>query len=333
MPHHEILDSSNPQNVFLGVKDMVLENAAIEAEKSKWVETEINLAEDVLNFPKMAQNEQTYIKHILSFSVVSDMLVNANLLERFLVEVMEPSARKFLLFQATQEEVHNRTYGLMLNAICSDRAERDMLIDPERNYPAINNKIQWVRKWITSDAPFEQRLIAFVIVEGIFFSSLFCGFYWLRYKKSVLPGLIQANEFISRDETMHWQYTVMMLMRCPKSRLPAIVDVYDMINEAVDIECEFVSESLSENLVGMSASQMKQYVKFIADSQIIHALQDVYDGQLADIYNVENPFRWMESMSIPVLTNFFDRRHTQYKSLAGTGITVDVDNVDFNSDF
>jgi ribonucleotide reductase beta subunit family protein with ferritin-like domain len=264
----------------------------------------------------MSIDEQNYVKHIVSFSAVSDQLVNANLLNRFLVEICDSSAIRFLSQQVFIEEQHKRTYGEMLMTIVPDRAERIKLMSPHENEPTIAKKVAWIEKWINSDADIGQRLVAFIIVEGVFFSSLFCGFYWLKNRGSKLPGLIQANEFISRDETMHWEFSAMLLEQIVNK--PSRATIEAMFREAVEIEHYFVDGSLPRDLHGMNANQMKQYVEYVTD----FVLQRVpcadplpNSSYVGPIYNTPNPFGWMLNMSISVLTNYFERVPTNYQHL------------------
>ena len=322
MPH-PILDSRTIGSVFEGVAFAHLENACDIQEESKWLEREISFAHDDIN--KLSNAELAYIKHIVSFPAISDQQVSCNLMERFMLEVKDPSALKFLAFQNYMELVHARTYGLMLKAICANDEEFKKLSDPNREFAAIARKTAWVEKWTKESAPFEERLIAFIIIEGLFFSSLFCGFYWLKNRGSKLPGMIQSNELISRDETMHWEFTLIMLMLCPKDRLPSIERVCEMFKEAVSVESDFVDESLPEPIFGMNAESMKRYVKFIADFVLRSVSKEVYNNQIEPIYKIDNPFNWMEALALPVMTSFFERRHTQYRSAEALVYEEDID--------
>lgn len=310
----EPLLKSNKYNVFSGVQYPDLEEAAEVQEKAQWFAHEIQLHDDVQNWKNMSSDEQRFIKHVLSFSAVSDGLVNANLLERFLKDITDPSARRFYLFQAVMEEVHARTYGLMLSAVVKDPDELDKLMNPDVNIPSINMKIQWIEKWINSDAPFGQRVVAFIIIEGIFFSSLFCSFYWLKHRGSKLPGMIQANEFIARDEGLHCQFAAKLLHHVVAK--PSRNTIESMVREAVDIERNFVNDSLPVGLLGMNSNLMTSYVEYVADRTL--QMIRIDSGYCSPIFNTKNPFDWIESISLTVQTNFFERHATEYqKSTAG----------------
>jgi len=316
MNQEPLLSINNKYNVFEGIVYTDLENAAIKQEKSKWVHTEIVFNEDTKGFNAMSPDEQRYIKHIVSFSAVSDQLVNSNLLNRFLLEITDSSAIRFLSQQVFIEEQHRRTYGEMLLTIVPDKHERIKLMTPHEHEPSIAKKIAWIEKWINSSASIGQRLVAFIIVEGIFFSSLFCGFYWLKFKGSKLPGLIQANEFISRDETMHWDFSALLLDKIINK--PSRDVVISMFREAVEVEHEFVDGSLPYDLSGMNANQMKQYVEYVADF-VLQSVQCINNdntiGYVGPIFNTPNPFDWMINMSVSVLTNYFERIPTNYQHI------------------
>jgi ribonucleotide reductase beta subunit family protein with ferritin-like domain len=288
----------------------VLEDLAIKQETLRWGEHEIRMQDDFRNWKTMSSNEQHFIKQVLSFSVISDGLVNKNLLERFLAEITDPSAQKFYLFQAVMEHVHMRTYGIMLSSVIIDNDELEQLLHPDENNPAIRQKINWIEKWILSDKPIGIRLAAFAIIEGLFFSSLFCSFFWLKHKGSKLPGMIQANEFISRDEGLHCQFAIALLQYI--NNKPTIDEITQMIREAVNIEHIFIDNALPVNLIGMNSNSMKKYVEFVADKLIVSIplINAIY---AKPVFNTSNPFLWMESISLPNQTNFFERAVTEYQ--------------------
>jgi ribonucleotide reductase beta subunit family protein with ferritin-like domain len=314
-----LLHNDFKYRVFTGIVYQDLEELCETQEKAKWIHTEIKLHEDIKHFASMSASEQEYIKHVLSFSVVSDTLINSNLSNRFLQEIQDPSCTRFLTFQSFMEDQHNRTYSDMITALVPDREELYRLMQPHENSPTISKKIQWIEKWINSDSSFGQRVLAFIIVEGIFFSSLFCAFYWLRHMGSKLPGLIQANEFIARDESLHWLFSVRMLHHVNDK--PSRETIIEMFKEAVEIEHEFVDGSLSNDLFNMNANQMKQYVMFVADYVInkVPYNEGTSIKYINELYGIANPFEWMVNMSIPVLTNYFERTPTNYQSIQNKG--------------
>lgn len=335
---NEPLLKLNKYNVFTKIYYPELEAAAEAQENARWFAHEIQLTDDARNWKTLSENEQRFIKHVLSFSAVSDGLVNANLLERFLKDVTDPSARRFYLFQAVMEEVHARTYGLMLSAVVSDTDELARLMSPDVNIPSINMKIQWIEKWINSDAPFGQRVVAFIIVEGLFFSSLFCSFYWIKHRGSKLPGMIQANEFIARDEGLHCQFAAKLLQYVVNK--PSMTTVERMMREAVKIEHNFVNDSLPVGLLGMNSKLMCDYVEYVADRTLQMICVESNESNTSHympkycvpIYNTKNPFDWIESISLMVQANFFERRPTDYQD-SRAGRSCAENSFSYNAEF
>ena len=215
----------------------------------------------------------------------------------------------------------------------TDPDELDILLTPHIHIPSINMKIQWIEKWINSDSDnsdisnspsFGQRLVAFLIIEGVFFSSLFCSFYWLKHRGSTLPGMIQANEFIARDEGLHCEFAIALLRHVANK--PSAEMIYEMMREAVAIEHQFVDDALPVSLIGMNASSMKEYVEYVADRVLkMISLDDANDVShyLKPIFERPNPFYWLESISLDTLTSFFERRSTTYQDATASRSVVD----------
>jgi ribonucleotide reductase beta subunit family protein with ferritin-like domain len=200
------------------------------------------------------------------------------------------------------ENIHSEAYSLLIDTYISDHQEKDFLFKAISTIPVVQKKAEWALKWIGSDLTFAERLVAFAAVEGIFFSGSFCAIFWLK-KRGLMPGLTFSNELISRDEGMHTDFACLLYKqlnaKLPNERLVQI------ITEAVDIELEFVSESLPVELIGMNSGSMSQYIKFVAD-RLIFALG------VPKVYGVENPFEWMDMISLTGKTNFFERRVGEY---------------------
>ena len=324
-------------SVFSGIKIPELEALAEAQERSKWRESEIRLDSDIRAWKQLSDSERLFIEHILAFSVVSDGLVNANLLKRFIQEVGDPSARRFYLFQSVMEDIHARTYGLMLTAVISDSERRAQLLEPHRYIGSIKMKIAWIEKWINSSESFGQRLVAFAIIEGIFFSALFCGFYWVKHRGLQLSGLVQANEFISRDEGMHCEFAIAMLKYI--NNKPSESVVHQMVREAVSIEEAFAAEALPAGLIGMNAGLMSGYVRYIADRWLtaIPIAGSGHDPRslryCKKIYNTPLPIAWMQAISIQTVSNFFEKHSTSYavaKSSKSENnyFSADIDSID-----
>lgn len=279
---------------------------------SFWVADEINFNQDIVDLNQLSENEKYFIMHVLAFFAASDGIVSENLSERFSKDVPKPEVRAFYAFQNAMEFIHSETYSLMIDTYVKDQKTKDQLFNAVKNFPAIKEKADWAMRWIEDKtAPFSQRLIAFAIVEGIFFSASFCAIFWMR-ERGLLPGLSFANQLISRDEGQHTEFACLLYSKI-KNRLPASI-VTHMVEEAVAIEMKFITESIPCAMIGMNADLMKIYIKFVADRLLLMLGYE-------KIYHVENPFAFMEFASLEGKTNFFEKRVAEYsKAAVGTGV-------------
>lgn len=277
-----------------------------------WVPNEVDLTKDVDDWEtKLNDNERHFIKNVLAFFSSSDSIVNDNLAIRFFNEIQIPEAKAFYGFQIAMEVIHQEMYSLMIDTYVKDSEEKNALFDAIFKVPTINRKAKWAMKWIEDkDAPFAMRLVAFAIVEGLFFSSAFASIYWLK-ERGLMPGLCLSNEFISRDEGLHTEFAILLYSYV--NNKVSQDKIHEMVSEATDIECEFVADSLRVNLIGMNSILMSEYVKFCAD----RLLQQLgYDK----LYNVQNPFPFMERIGLSNKTNFFEHYVADY-SKANVGKT------------
>lgn len=295
---------------------------------SYWTVEEVNFHQDQMDLARLTDNEKFFINHVLAFFAASDGIVNENLAARFLSDVAVAEAKAFYSFQIAIETVHSECYSLLIDSYVKDVAEKDRLFNAVNHFPAIAEKAQWALRWISdTQASFAQRLLAFTIVEGLFFSGAFCAIFWLR-ERGILPGLSFANQLISRDEALHCEFSA-LLYRNLIHKLPT-ADVHAMVREAVEIEERFITESLPCNLIGMNAGLMTQYIHFIADR--ILAMIGV-----PRIFHAENPFQFMEFAALEGKTNFFEGRPSEY-SKAGVAVEGAFSaptefNVDLDGDF
>lgn len=276
-----------------------------------WVVDEIDLTEDVVDWnSKLTESEREFICIVLAFFAIADGPVAENLVNRFIQDVPHQPVQLYWIFQAMIEGVHSETYSMLVDTLIQDPVKRDQLFNATAHYPVIRKKSEWIDYWMASDKSFAERLLAFAAVEGIFFSASFCSIHWLKMR-GVMPGLCFSNDLISRDEGSHRDTACMMYRDFIQNKLETAA-VYQLIDAAVSIELEFVKDALPINLLGMNQELMGQYVKYVAD----HLLQTL---QLEPYYKVTNPFTWMESISLPVKTNYFERRNHNYmKSAAST---------------
>lgn len=288
---------------------------------SFWTVEEVDLAQDKVDWFNLKDEEQAFIKNVLSFFAISDGIVNANLLMNFANEVSDPSSLCFYGFQIAMENIHAEMYSMMIEAYVVDPVERAKLLNGIENSPSIAKKSDWCLQYTNRELPFQQRLVAFAIVEGIFFSASFCSIFWLK-KRGMMPGLCFSNELISRDEGLHTTFA------CMKYATGKPIDtrvVHTMIRAAVDVETFFVEESLHVDLLGMNARLMTEYVQFVADFLSVQL-------GCGKVFHTQNPFEWMTSISMQGKTNFFERRVSEYSK---AGVCVDPsDNVfSLNVDF
>ena len=290
------------------------------AEHSFWTAEEIDLAQDLVDWQqKLNNDERHFIKMVLAFFAASDGIVNENLAENFLKEVQYPEAKSFYGFQIAMENVHSETYSLLIDTYIKDEMEKDKLFHAIDNYDSIKEKADWALKWIQSDS-FAERLIAFAAVEGIFFSGSFCSIFWLK-RRGLMPGLAFSNELISRDEGLHCKFACLIYNNYIKNKLPK-ERIQEIICSAVDIEKVFISESLPVSLIGMNADLMKQYIEFVADFWLTEL-------GCPKVYNSQNPFDFMDMISLQGKTNFFERRVGEYQKASDRSIDFDNVDVDF----
>lgn len=283
-----------------------------------WVVEDVSLGNDLIDWEnKLNDNERNFIKNVLAFFAGSDGIVLENLAERFMKDIQHPEIRAFYGFQIAIENVHSEMYSLLIDTYIKDQVEKNRLFNAITTIPCIGKKANWAQKWIhDKKASFPIRLIAFAIVEGVFFSGSFCAIYWLK-KRNLMPGLTLSNEWISSDEGMHTDFaTVLYNMISDENRVPEEI-VHTMFDEAVNIELEFITESIPCAMIGMNSKLMGQYIKFVADSLI---MQLGYN----ELYKVSNPFEFMELISLQGKTNFFESKNSSYnKANASSGIRKD----------
>ena len=293
-------------------------------EASFWTAEEIDLSQDLNDWNnKLSDEERYFVKHILAFFAASDGIVNENLAENFVNEVQYAEAKFFYGFQIMMENIHSETYSLLIDTYVKDEAEKDELFNALEVFPAIKKKADWALQWIESDS-FAERLIAFAAVEGIFFSGAFCSIYWLK-KRGLMPGLTFSNELISRDEGVHCDFAVHLhnhhlVNKVPKERIRSI------IVDALNIEREFITESLPVSLIGMNAVLMTQYLEFVADRLLVEL------GCERE-YNTSNPFDFMDMISLQGKTNFFEKKVAEYQKAGVMNTDEDAQKITFDADF
>jgi ribonucleotide reductase beta subunit family protein with ferritin-like domain len=275
-------------------------------EASLWKAEEIDIETDSIDWnTKLTENEKTFIMTILAFFANADGIVNENIFFNFVCQVQIPEARAFYGVQTFIEQVHNETYNLLIDRLISNTDEKMALFRAIDEIECVQRKANWAIKWLNSDSEFGHKLIAFACVEGIFFSASFASIFWLK-KRGIMPGLCVSNEFISRDEGLHCKFACRLYHLLDPEERPSIEEVKTIIKEAVACEEYFVKDALKSELIGMNAHTMIQYVKFTAD--YLAGLLGILP-----IYNVQNPFEWMDMISLQSKDNFFEKRVSDYR--------------------
>uniref|UniRef100_A0A8C4JY20 Ribonucleoside-diphosphate reductase subunit M2 n=1 Tax=Dromaius novaehollandiae TaxID=8790 RepID=A0A8C4JY20_DRONO len=276
------------------------------AEASFWTAEEVDLSKDIQHWESLKPEEKYFISHVLAFFAASDGIVNENLVERFSQEVQITEARCFYGFQIAMENIHSEMYSLLIDTYIKDSKEREFLFNAIETLPCVKKKADWAMRWIgDKQATYGERVVAFAAVEGIFFSGSFASIFWLK-KRGLMPGLTFSNELISRDEGLHCDFACLMFKHL--IRKPSEERVKEIIMNAVLIEQEFLTEALPVKLIGMNCTLMKQYIEFVADRLMLEL-------GFNKIYKVENPFDFMENISLEGKTNFFEKRVGEYQRM------------------
>ncbi len=291
--------------------------------QSFWTPEEVSLQDDLRDLQILNEGEKHFIKNVLAFFANSEAMINENLASRFYKEILMPEARCFISMQMLNESIHAEMYALQIEAYVVDQQEKDMLFNAIQNVPCINLKAKWVSKWLNGSQNLLTRLIAFGLVEGLFFAGSFCAIYYFR-KRGLLPGLALSNDWIARDEGMHFSFSALMfkILR-DKFNNNSLTDTdlldvnlitgnvaqsefEEIVREAVSFEKEFVQEALPVDLIGMNANLMCQYIEAVADR-----IADLFEFER--VYNTENPFDFMRALDVQNVTNFFEKRVSEYQ--------------------
>ena len=311
-----ILSEEEKRYVIFPIKYDEIWKMYKKAEANFWTAEELDLSKDLNDFNlNMNDDERYFVENVLAFFAASDGIVNENLVERFCNDVQLLEAKFFYGFQIAVENIHSETYSLLIDTYVKDLKKKERLFNAIETIPSVKKKADWALKWINDDkATFGTRVIAFAAVEGIFFSGSFCSIFWLK-KRGLMPGLSHSNELISRDEGLHTEFAVLMYSMLTDK--PSKETVLSIIKEAVELEKEFITESLPCDLIGMNKELMKQYIEHISDRLLLMF-------GLEKEYFSENPFDWMELISVQGKTNFFEKRVGEYANIANTKTTDNV---------
>jgi ribonucleoside-diphosphate reductase beta chain len=318
-----ILQSNNSRFVLFPIQHDDIWEFYKKAEASFWTAEEIDLGQDLKDWEGMTDGERHFISHVLAFFAASDGIVNENLAEHFVAEVQYTEAKFFYGFQIAIENIHSETYSLLIDTLIKNPQEKDKLFNAIDTMDCVKKKAEWALRWIDK-GNFQERLIAFAAVEGIFFSGSFCSIFWLK-KRGLMPGLSFSNELIYRDEGLHCDFACLLYNNHVENKLDEEV-IVGMIVDAVSIEKEFVTDSLPVSLIGMNAELMCQYIEFVADR-----LLDELIGR--KIFNAGNPFDFMEMISLQGKTNFFEKRVGDYQKAGVLNSDGDMPKFSLDEDF
>jgi ribonucleoside-diphosphate reductase beta chain len=347
----DMLLYESSEKYVLDVKHQDIYNFYKKHKSLFWVPEEIDFQQDLVDWRRLNENEKYFIKHVLAFFAASDGIVSENLAENFLQDVQYPEARAFYAFQIAMENIHSETYSMLIETYVTERSEQKKLFEAIEHFPAIKHKADWALKWISKSytetlasflhkipiakpivewaghkivRAFARRLIAFVAVEGIFFSGSFCSIFWLK-KSGLMPGLTFSNELISRDEGLHCDFAINLYNNHIVNKLPSS-EVKEILLDALKVEKEFILESLPSKLIGMNSELMSQYLEFITDRLL---------SQLGceKEFNVKNPFDFMDMISIEGTTNFFEKRVSEYKKASVLEKRTAMNDLIFDEDF
>ena len=268
-----------------------------------WTAEEVDLTDDIRDWNKLSENEQYFIKNVLSFFAASDGIVNENLAENFYREVQYPEAKFFYGMQLAMENIHSLMYSLLIDTYINNPKEKDECFNAIDRLPAVQKKAKWALDWI-ENASFQERLVAFAAVEGIFFSGSFCSIFWLK-SRGVMPGLCNANALIFKDENLHCDFAIHLLNNHVENK-PSEKRIREILLSALEIEKEFITESLPVSLIGMNSNLMKQYLEFVVDGLLVKF-------GCKKQFNVEQPFKFMEQIAVETKGNFFESRTVEYQ--------------------
>lgn len=320
-----ILNKNNHRFTIFPIKYSTLWQQYKDQLASFWKPEQINFAGDYEDFMTLNPNEQHFIKMILAFFAQSDGIVNFNLSERFIREIQITEAVVCYQYQEMMENIHSEVYSLMLDNIIKDPIEKNKLFNAITEVSSVGKMAEWAFKWIDSPKLFSYRVIAFAVVEAVFFSGAFAAIFWLKKTKNIgnnsnsqfMNGLITSNKFISRDESMHYMFAC-EIYKLLADKLPR-TEVIEIIDEGVKISQEFMTDALPVSLIGMNNKSMAEYIEYIADRLLIMLGYNKH-------YNKQNPFPFMDSIGMKDKSNFFEVTVHEYQSSSNEGALPNVSN-------
>lgn len=301
--------------------------------QSFWTPEEVSFQDDLRDLETLNEGEKHFIKTVLAFFANSEAMINENLASRFYSEIQIPEARCFMTMQMLNESIHAEVYALQIESYVKSSEEKDQLFSAIENIPCIKQKATWVSKWLSGNQNLLTRLIAFGLVEGLFFAGSFCAIYYFR-KRGLLPGLALSNDWIARDEGMHFSFSSLMFKTLREKYITKTLDnthvrdtslitgdvsqeeFAEIVREAVSFEKEFSSKALPVDLIGMNKELMCQYIEAVADR-----IADLFEFER--VFNTQNPFDFMRALDVQGVTNFFEKRVSEYQRPRDRVLTFD----------
>jgi len=309
-----LLIEDNTRFTQLPIKFPLLQEAYEIHESMFWSAKEIDYSADLSDWNSLTDDERYFIEHILAFFAGSDGIVLENLIKNFCIEVKATEARNFYAFQGMIENIHGMTYALLLDTLVSNPKRKNELFNAIDTIPCVKKKADWALKWMNNERYFEERVIAFAIVEGIFFSASFASIFWLKSRNKMTKALGKSNELISRDEGLHQAFAVLLYQHLNNKVTQERVE--EILREAVDIEIEFITDSIPCRMIGMNTDLMSEYIQYVADRLLIQLGFD-------KIYNKQNPFDFMKSFALDDKANFFETKVVSYTHKSTANVTDD----------
>jgi ribonucleoside-diphosphate reductase beta chain len=317
----KLSNSGSQYTVFTSKANSKIVQMCEKQEANIWLSSNINLTHDIDSWKNMSKYEQDYLKQILGFFAASDGIVGENIALNFVETIKNPEVRYFYYFQMMMEAVHARTYSQLINTFIDNEKEREDLFNSINKHPIIAKKAQWCEKWMDKNRNFFERMVAFLAVEGIFFAGSFAAIFWLRDRGILANSLGVANEYISRDETLHAEFACLLINEFSEDQKPSSDTITEIILSALDLEKEFIIHALPNNLFGMNQNLMIQYLEFVADMWL-------NELGCSKVFNVSQPFTFMETIGQKRKDNFFEKTRTNYGHLTESKI-LNFDMIEF----
>ncbi len=283
-----------------------------------WVPAAVDLSKDKYDWDnKLDNDEREYLSKLLAFFAASDKIVNINIEQNLAKAFQSMESGMIYRIQLAMEDVHNETYSNMINVIAPDIEDKNKLFNAIANVSSIRKKAEWCFKYINKSDNILENLIAFACVEGILFSSSFAGFYWARERK-FLPGMVEANEYIARDEAMHTLnavYHYELEKDNPENTPITHERIREIVAESVEAETEFVKECLPNKLINMNADEMIKHVHHVADNLLkMLGVEPLYGQATTPLVHI------MEAINNLVIADFFSGRVSSYKKTTAKDI-------------